>query len=34
VYYAISDPLVKRLCGLVCDRMAREAARQYERLSG
>jgi DNA-binding transcriptional ArsR family regulator len=34
VYYEISDPLVQQLCGLMCERMREEAARQYARLAG
>lgn len=34
VFYEISDPMVRQLCGLMCERMREEAARQYALLAG
>lgn len=33
IFYEISDPTVRELCGLMCDRMRRDVARQYENLA-
>ena len=34
IFYAISDPMVFRLCALVCSREAKKSRREFEALAG